>query len=160
MVELLYGYDREVAAWVAEQLNVTKYEPCTAIGIVKNGLLIGGVIYNNLIIGSNGKPVNMEMAIATVDKSWCLRHILQGLFGYPFNQLGLKRVQATTAKRNKKTRRFLDKLGFTLEGVGRQAWVHGGDCVVYSMLRWECKWIAEHRHGETYSLGTTSARPQ
>lgn len=138
---LVFGQDDYVSEWVSIMLGKRNWGYKTAIGIQKNDFLIAGVVYNNQMLDCKGKPFNIEMSIASVDKSWCNRHNLGVLFRYPFIQLGVKRVQATTAKRNKSVRQFLDRLGFTLEGIGRQAWPEGGDCAVYSMLKPECKWI-------------------
>lgn len=141
MISILYGHNIEVAEWVFSQLGID--DLCStdkAIGIVKDGKLIGGVVYNNYRVGSDLLPLSMEMSIATIDKSWISRNNLRALFAYPFIQANVKRVQATTRADNAHVRRFLARLGFTFEGIGREAHPLGGDAAVYSMLKHECIW--------------------
>jgi alkanesulfonate monooxygenase SsuD/methylene tetrahydromethanopterin reductase-like flavin-dependent oxidoreductase (luciferase family) len=64
-------------------------------------------------------------------------------FGYPFDQLGVKRVQATIAKGNKAARKFVERLGFRYEGLARFGFSATQHAAVYSMLREECRWLHE-----------------
>lgn len=57
---------------------------------------------------------------------------------YAFVELGLQRVEIQCASDNLRSRAIPERLGFTKEGVRRQAeWLHDhfADLVVYSMLR-------------------------
>lgn len=138
---LVYGYNRDITGWVYKQLGFgTVSDDDKAIGIVVDDTLIGGVVYNDFRLGKDG-PLSIEMSIATVDKRWINRNNLNALFAYPFIQLNVKRVQATTRADNAAVCRFLARLGFTFEGIGREAHPLGGDVAVYSMLQPECKWI-------------------
>ena len=61
---------------------------------------------------------------------------------HSFNALGLNRVEIRCATENKKSRAIPERLGFTQEGVLRQAqWLHDRlvDLVVYGMLAEEWK---------------------
>ena len=138
---LLYGQDKLVTTWVSQKLGIPDFGPCSAIGIVKNNILIAGAIYNDFRHDHRGLPMSIECTIVSIDKTWLNRHILNALFGYPFTQLKVRRVQLKTAKRNKELRKMFEALGFKFEGVLRQDWWLGGDSVVYSMLRHECRWI-------------------
>lgn len=138
---LLFGADQAVAQWVRQQLHNIDPGPCAAIGIVRDNRLIAGVVYNNYIESPDGRPVSIEGTIASIDPAWCTKRNLHALFFYPFVTLGVARFQATTARKNKKARQFLVRLGFTLDGMARQAWPLGGDAAVYSMLKPECRYI-------------------
>lgn len=145
MIEVLYGQDMAVAQFVAGLLREPKgaedFIPCTALGIVKDGELIGGVIYNNY----HGHDI--QMTIASTDKRWATRHTLLHLLGYPFNQLNCKRITAVSARRNKVARDMLLRLGFSLEGVVRKGMDGIQDAMIYGMLKHECKWIGSKNNG-------------
>lgn len=137
MIALLYGKDAKVRQWVCDQLEAPSFnESATSIGILRNGELIAGIVYNNYIPGRT-----IEMSIASTHPKWCARKILNSLFAYPFLQLGVKRVQATSSIHNHHAHNFLERLGFQKEGVLRELYYGGGDAVLYSMLKHECKWL-------------------
>ena len=136
MIRLALGLDELVAAWVSKQLpDAPDFGKCTAIGVVDGNRMIAGVVYNNY----HGHMI--EASIAAIDPRWCKRTILRAIFSYPFKQLGVTRLQVTIAKRNKRARRFVERLGFKFEGVGRKALPDGKDAAVYSILDNEVKWI-------------------
>lgn len=134
---LIYGADDIICDWVVGHLGEFDFRPAVAIGITDGQCLIAGVIYNNYRPSSR----SIEMTIASISPKWCSRSTLYSLFAYPFIQLGVKRVEATSSVHNTKAHRFLEKLGFYKEGIGREAWPHGGDSVMYSLLKHECKWL-------------------
>lgn len=142
-MNVVYGHDEYVSQWVAAKLQIRPFQRglCRAIGITENNELIAGVVYNNQLLDNHGKPLLIEMTIASVDRAWCTRHNLNHLFAYPFIHLGVKRVQATCGRKAKRVRRFLERLGFKLEGIMREASPSGGDMAHYSMLKPECMWI-------------------
>lgn len=140
---LLYGFDKEISNWVSQRIGYIDFGLCTAIGVARNNTLVAGIVYSNYIKSPQGHPISIEISMNSIDKRWCSRDNLNALLSYPFIQLGVKRVQSTCAKKDKTTRKFLERLGFTLEGVGRKAWPLGGDCTVYSLLRHECRWLKE-----------------
>lgn len=137
MIYLVYGRDDIVVPWICNQLDIRNPGPCAAIGIARDNYLIGAALYNNQQLDAKGNPLSIEISFTTLDKSWASRGNIYALLAYTFVQLKVKRVQSTVAKRDKRVRLFLERLGFTLEGVGRQAWPKGGDACVYSMLSGE-----------------------
>lgn len=142
--KFLIGHSDLVALWVGKILKIKDFGKCETVGITKNDKLICGVVFNNFYKNPlTDEPISIESSIASVDKSWCTRHNLGTLFAYPFIQLNVKRLQTTCPAGNPDTRSFNERLGFQLEGIGREAYIHGGDAAVYSMLKHECKWI-EH----------------
>ena len=52
---------------------------------------------------------------------------LTGLINAAFNELGLRRIEATVDARNVASNTLLLRLGFTLEGCLRQRWVNAGE---------------------------------
>ena len=65
--------------------------------------------------------------------------MLYGIFAYPFEQCGLRRVTAPISSKNKASLILVIKLGFMFEG----RLVNGctdGDQVIMGMLREDCPW--------------------
>lgn len=137
---LVFGHDREVANFICHLLGIPQdsFYPCRAIGLERNGKVIGGVVYNNYSPLGIG---NIEMSIATLDKRWCSRHTLRALFRYPFTQLSVGRVTAHCSANDEGVIMFLKKLGFVEEGLHRKAHFTGCDVLSFSMLKEECEWI-------------------
>ena len=133
-IKWLFGYDREVTEWVRQRLDNSHFGPATAIGLVKDGKIIAGVVYHNYRL--NG----LEMSIATEDRYWANRRTLKTFFAYPFNQLNCDRVTALVLEDNIKSRDMVNRLGFKKEGILRKA-MNGKDIYIYGMLKDECKWI-------------------
>lgn len=134
MPQLVYGQDAIVTPWICNLLKMHVPKDSVSIGISSNNQLIGAALYHNYNIDWAGKPLFIEISFGTIDKTWSNRATIHALFAYPFFQLRVKRVQSTVSKKNRAVRSFLTKLGFKLEGTGRLAWPHGGDCCVYSLL--------------------------
>lgn len=140
---LLYGADKDVAAWVAGQFNVepSYLEPCTAIGVVKEWRIVAGVVYNNYKEDAFGAPLSIEMTIASVDKTWFTRQNIGAFFRYPFIQLNLKRIWTQCSAEDEGVKLFNQRLGFKQEGINRNAWAFGGDSVCFGLIKEECKWL-------------------
>jgi len=140
---LLYGADNDVADWVSVKLFgvPAQFDLSVAIGITDQDKLIAGVVYNNMHVTPEGRPYTIDMSIASVDKRWCNRHNLKALFGYPFIELALKRVQTHCSANEGKIMKFNERLGFKQEGIHRQGWPMGGDSVSFGMIKSECEWL-------------------
>ena len=137
--DVLFGADALVAELVRTRMPFTRpsFGPCTALGVVKNNTLVGGVVYHNFV------GFNLEVSLAFDDPRWCSRATLRTLFNYPFNQLGCVRITCITSKKNKKTRRLCEGVGWKLEGIHAKAYDGVETAVSYGMLREDCKWIKE-----------------
>ena len=136
------GADSLVADWVAMKLGfpLGAFNPCTTLAVLIDGEVTAGVVYHGYYPYKDGGG-RLEGGIASNDPRWCNRTVLRDIFRYPFVQLGVSRFSVTCAKSNKKARRFVQRLGFKMEGVGRRLWSADQDAVVYSMLPSECRWI-------------------
>jgi len=139
---ILYGASEEIAAWAADKFGEAHdyFDPCEAIGIVADGQIIAGVIYNNQR-KHKSIPFTLEMTVASIDKRWATRHNLRALFGYPFTQLGLRRVETQCDSDNEGAVMFNKRLGFKEEGKHKQAFPTGNDSLSFGMLKDDCKWL-------------------
>lgn len=141
----LAGIDAVVADWVAEQLGMPPgvFDPCAGIGVTLRGKMVAGVVFNNYRPSAEGATIDASIAATTA--RWATRRVLHDFFAYPFLQLGATRLGVSCRKSNKHARRFVQRLGFKMEGVGRRLWDGRHDAVVYSMLPEECRWLTPAR---------------
>ena len=135
MISLRYGDDKNVAAWVADKLNLDGFSQYSAIGITRDGELIAGWVY------SNYQGHDVEITVAATDPRWLSRARLYMLFMYPFRQLKVRRITASIAKRNKRARKVCEGLGFKHEGTLRKGYNGRQDRIVYGMLENECRFL-------------------
>ena len=61
---------------------------------------------------------------------------------YPFVQLDCQRATVIVRKKNKRSRKFVEWLGFRQEGCCRRGF-KDDDAIIYGLLREECRWIKE-----------------
>jgi hypothetical protein len=105
-----------------------------AVGVEEGGLLIAGWVFDNY----HGHTITASMASTT--PRWASRRTLKALFSYPFVQLPCTRMTALTGESMTNVRDFLLRLGFLQEGLVRRGFADD-NCVIYGMLREECRWI-------------------
>ena len=136
-LELVYDRDREVADFVGEKLGWIWENGFHAIGLARDGEIVGGVVYSGYL----EQPRQVEASIYMKEPRWASRRTLQAFFWYPFVQLGVKKLQTRCKKGREEIREFNERLGFKYEGSCREAWPLGGDAWFFSMLPHECPWI-------------------
>lgn len=134
---LLIGEDERVGLWVRKRIPTA---PCwngfyRAIGQERDGQLIVGVVY------TDASPANVSAHIAAVTGSkWATPEFLRLIFGYPFNQLKVRRITCYVEDMNHRSYQLAEYLGFVRESVMERALVNG-DMYVYRLFREDCKWI-------------------
>ena len=150
-MNLVYGQDARVARWVQARAPHAEngFDKYVAIGISEGDDLIAGCVYNEF----RGHSIHVSIASST--PRWANRRTLHAFFGYPFLQLGVKRLTAYTGRSMIEVRNFLTRLGFVEEGIVRCGFADD-DAVIYGMLRNECKWIERNRT-EKFSVSARCA---
>jgi RimJ/RimL family protein N-acetyltransferase len=105
----------------------------TAIGRLKDGKLIAGVLYEdfngaNVVCHIRGEP------------DWATREYLGVIYDYPFNQIGVRRITVPVCSTNKKCITLVTHMGFTLESelVGA---TRLGNMLLFRMFKEECKYL-------------------
>jgi hypothetical protein len=139
---ILLGADDLVGELVKSripQMRGKPWGPFSAIGVVRRGELVGGVVYH----GYQGFDVQMSCAFDRV--GWALPGTLRAIFHYPFEGMHCVRVTAAIGRKNKKARKLVEGIGFKYEGLRRKALDGREDEVIYGMLKTECRWIS---HGQ------------
>lgn len=154
---VLFGADDLVAAFVKARIpevgEIGFGAGAKALGVVRDGALLGGVVYNHF----SGHDIQASYAFDS--PKWATPGVLKVLFGYPFNQLECVRMTALVSRKNKHARDMLLRLGFKLEGVHRKAADGRVDAMSYGLLKTECRWI-KPRTLETEADGKKELRTQ
>lgn len=140
---ILTGQRDLVAAFVASRIRDTYTSPqrdFEAIGVVRDGKLIGGVVYSNY---HEIAPSQHDIMLTSAgDPGWLTRGAIKVLIGYPFEQLACIRLTSIISKANKPARELNERLGFKLEGKIRHGRGIGKDCLVYGLLKEDAnKWL-------------------
>lgn len=118
--------------------NDTEYVPgsCSGIGVKKDGILIGGVLYCQY----NGSSVWVHVA---GKGKWLTKQLIWYLFDYPFRQLKVNQILGSVDSSNKEAIRFDEHLGFERKAVIPQAGQGDSDLIIYSLTRESCRWWNE-----------------
>lgn len=137
---LLYGENERVGQWVNRRCGVCHrpYGNFQAIGILNNETLVGGLCF----FDEQVRDISVAMALDSPLSA--MRGRIADVMAYPFIQLEKPRVSAQIAVSNKRSRKFVEGMGFVLEGIKRQAANDGEDLAVYGLLREDFKfkeWI-------------------
>jgi len=140
-MQCVYGLDQAVCAWVAARVPyLTGFGPSVAVGVARGSVIVAGIVWHAYSPTQPGG--NIEVTMAADSAMWLRPRILTELLNYPFKQLGCHRITAVVARKNKRSRRFVEHFGFKLEGVVRQGFGQE-DAMIYGMLRSECRWLKE-----------------
>ena len=143
---LVYGRDQEIADFVCRHAPHAEhgFSKFATIGVEHNGELIAGVVFTDY----HGHAISVSMA--STSPLWASRRTLAGIFAYPFVQLNCDRLTACTGRSMVSVREFLERLGFVEEGLLRRGFADD-DCVIYGMLREECRWIRTNHERQPLS---------
>lgn len=108
---LVLDDDKRVAAWVFSNYKIFPMHTDRAIGIVKEGSLVGGILLQNY----NG--LNIELSYYG---PWTLSAgIVKVLARIGINEFNVSRATIITSKKNKRLMRSLQRFGWRLEGTQR-----------------------------------------
>lgn len=133
---LLFGADQQIAAWVGGQVGIRDFGPASAIGVVRDGSVVAGAVFNNFVWPS------IEITFASTTPRWATRDTIRAILTYPFVQLNCRRLTAITKATNQPTRAFLCRLGFEIEGF-HPCFFPDADAISFGLLRRNCRWISE-----------------
>jgi len=138
---LLFGHDREVAAWAENKLEGRLVFPHAAIGMLdKRGVLRGAFLL------SFHNPHTAELTLYSEEVM--TNGMWRGFFRYTFEGLGIHRLQIRTHRKHRAIKRAAPKYGFRFEGVSRDFYGPGEDSLNFYMTPAMCRWIRED-HGLT-----------
>lgn len=124
--------DDRVAKFVGERLGFGVFPPWTAMGVEKNGEIVGGVIFNCF----EGRDVHVTVAGKGFTKDF-----LEKAGDYVYKQLGCTRATIQTEQDYVIT--LSKKLGAKVEGRLRDHFGEGRDAVVLGILKREYRFLKE-----------------
>lgn len=101
---------------------------------------VGGAVYSNFRTAEHGNDIEISCAAETsmAFRPW----VCKAVFEYAFVQLGCTRITSVTTKKNRRTRAFLEALGFALEGCVRRAYDGRNSALIYGLLAEDCRYLA------------------
>ena len=133
-----------VNAWVAEKINGVFHPGSVGIGLMRDGVMRAGVMFENW----NGKSVMAHMA---VDGGRLTPAYVAAIFDYAYNVCGVEKVILPVGSQNLKSQRLVENMGFMEEGRILDA-APDGDIVIYTMSKPDCRFL-----GEKYGKKCTTA---
>ena len=130
-----------VGKWVAEKTGGRYTDGATGIGIIKDGKLAVGVMYESF----TGEGGSILMHSRCDNPKATTRWFYWAIFDYPFNQLGAKRCNVIVHEGNTHAIKLNKKLGFVGDTVIKD-YFPTGNAVLLAMYKEDCKWLKESRH--------------
>lgn len=126
-MDMLYGHNEAVAAWVAAHIPGCErgFDKPVAIGVIENERLIGGTVFHNW----NPEAGAIEMSSAGTSPRWLSRKMLKAIFGYVFDQIGCQIVVMRVSERNARMVDIAERFGFSgtliprLRGRDEAEWI-------------------------------------
>jgi len=143
LVRIPYPYSRRDGEQFVAQTLLSSWEEHPQWAIVLDESVVGGI---NLDIVTRDRRANVGYAMARAEWGKGLTtEVARAVVDHGFERLGLETITARADARNTASRRLMEKLGMTREGVLRSRFVERGeggervDQVCYSLLReeWE-----------------------
>lgn len=130
------------------QQEVVRYvlPQCTdfhsAVGVYKNKVLIGGVVYLNYYDLDDKGHYSIDGHVAG-KHGWLTKNTLKELFSYPFLKLNCSRIVGCVKGSNSIAIKILDRIGAKLDGIVRSGISSDFDTYIYTITRQDCSWIVK-----------------
>ena len=138
----------EVGYWVADKLGMGFFvERATALGLLKGGQIVAGVIYENW----NGRSIMAHMAVT----HRLTPAYVAAIFDYAFNVCGVEKVICPVEVGNIKSTKLVKNMGFAEEARLRDCHPNG-DIVLFTLKKMDCRFL-EGRYGKKLSYSASSA---
>ncbi|WP_047236945.1 hypothetical protein [Chromobacterium subtsugae] len=134
MKRIIFDEPERVGRWVCEAAGGRWVEGNPAIGMEVDGQLVVGVMYDSW----TGSSIAIHSRCD--DPRALNREFYRHIFGYPFNQLGVRRLTGLVGASNMRARRLDERLGFRQE-ASLADYFPDGDAIVYIMRREDCRFL-------------------
>lgn len=140
-----------VGKWVTEKAGGRYTKGATGIGIIKDGKLEVGIMYD----GFTGRGGSILMSSRCDNPKATSKWFYWAIFDYPFNQLGVKRCNVLVHENNERALKLNIKLGFVRDTVIKD-YFPDGDAVLLAMYKKDCRWLKESRNDKALDTRTTT----
>lgn len=118
-MQLLYGYNDEVAAFVASLIPGCErgFGNCRAIGVVDEDAaeLVAGMVFHDWQPG----PGLIQISSASTTPRWLTAEVRHKMFSYPFDEVGCQMVVLQVSAANERMVRIAKAFGFTPHFIAR-----------------------------------------
>ncbi len=150
---IVLGYDRELSLWASSRLGISPFQNSVAIGVAHGGKIAAVAVFDLY------SDPDIRITFVTESARWASPGAVSFILGYPFRQLGVKRLTAITEASNQRARAFLCRLGFKQEGIHPDLFP-SGEGISYGLLRKDAeKWLKEERVSGQIDLIPSSSGP-
>lgn len=134
---IITGQKELIGEWVGRKIgNAEPWHLYEAIGLLRDGKIVGGVVVDNMIAGAR-----CSIHCAGEGRHWLTREFMFVVFDYVFRQLQCNAVVNIVDGSNTYSLRFTEHLGFSevyrIKGGGK----NGSDGVIFEMQKANCKWL-------------------
>jgi RimJ/RimL family protein N-acetyltransferase len=130
-----------IGRWVAGKIKGVYHEGDAAIGLVKDGKIIAGVLYENW----NGRSIMAHMGI----EGRLTPAFIGAVFDYAYNVCNVDKVILPIGSMNAKSIKLVENMGFAEEGRIADASPEG-DIVIYTLKKADCRFLGD-RYGKKFS---------
>jgi hypothetical protein len=138
----------EIGYWVDKQLGVGYHaERSNAIGLVREGEIVAGVVYQNW----NGRSLVTHIAAT----GRLTKFYLWAIYDYAFNVCGVDKIIAPVSSENEKSIRMVSRMGFAEEARIKDAQPEG-DIILFTMKKSDCRFLGD-RYGKENASTASSA---
>lgn len=130
-----HSFDAKIGAWVMDRVGSSRIlQPGMfyAIGVVCGEKIAAGVVYHGY--EKIGSGALIECSFAADNPRWAHPSIIRALLHYPFVQLGCHVMLARVGRKNVRSRKLVQGLGFTERG-SIPNWPEAEDTILYAMRR-------------------------
>jgi RimJ/RimL family protein N-acetyltransferase len=126
----------EIGNWVAQKIDGGYFaEQSSAIGLIKDGKILAGVIYENW----NKRTVFCHIAVeGRLTKSY-----LKAIFDYPFNVLNVQKIIVPVVTDNQKSIKLVINMGFVEEARIKDG-SPDGDIIFMTLAKKNCRFLGVH----------------
>lgn len=134
--KLIYGCDDIVCDFVASAFpHIHNFDGCIGLGVDKGGVIAAGVVIELKT------SFDAHVTVFSVRPDVWTRQTVEEVFAYLFDHLGVARITCLSSKKNKRSRKTIEGLGFRHEGTLKKGLDGNRDAIVYGMTREQCRWI-------------------
>lgn len=135
MIDIVIN-DPRAGEWVREKIPKVACwtDGFKSLAAIEGDKILGAVVYDAFT--PYDCCIHVRLDAPACKDPWILRHV----FGYPFEQLGLKRITGLVGKSNDKGTKLCTWLGFRFEGV-KKFGLGDEDEVIFGMTREDCTWL-------------------
>lgn len=140
MLSIVTHQDPAFIKYAAKVLSIDGFGKCKTLAVSDGNQITCIVVY------SKYDGYQCEIALVSIKPTWATRTTIAMLLGYPFQQLGCKRINLICRQDNQKAISLAERLGFTRETneEGLRSYCPDGTNVhILGMLKSECRWIKD-----------------